>query len=309
MNLLAEHDSQPSAVNKSRIFFHHVWKCGGANVCNMATRNGAHAPRANAYNPSIRCDAATVEELLATPMDKYSYVSWQKPLPWKNLSHFVAGGPLSQFATVTILRNPLDQALSHFSHARNIYASPTKPIRTADSLRAFLDLGMCAGLQEGMRDDEQVACCSQKKKIEGLCKRYFTEEFSDLHPFRIFRDNQQLRWLLQGADSWHGLERRRLDASDLEAGKKLLDQFDDVMILEEMHNRDRLRFAKYGWKDLDDKQGANVHRADRKRTAHNSSVYLKDAPRLLSRLREIQHWDLELYKYAQSIARRQATLV
>merc|ERR1719498_91066 len=43
-------------VHKSRILLHHVWKCGGANLCDMAIRNGEAVPNPNLPNPSSRCD-------------------------------------------------------------------------------------------------------------------------------------------------------------------------------------------------------------------------------------------------------------
>merc|ERR1719316_1756657 len=91
---------------KSRILFHHVWKCGGANFCDMAIRNGEAVPNPEIPNPSSRCDVPAVTYQLpseGTLLEaNFTFASWQAPL---TSGAFV--GMKGEFAVVTILRNPL----------------------------------------------------------------------------------------------------------------------------------------------------------------------------------------------------------
>lgn len=273
------------------IFFHHVWKCGGSNICDMALRNGEIAPNAHVANPSVRCDARDLQVLFDAPRSNHSFVSWQFPLPKVNFGWFAPGGPLAGFKVVTMLRNPLDQALSHFLHARSIYELPLKPNRTMDSFVSFVELGMCLGRQNDTHEASRE------------CANYTTEEWRDFLPFRVFRDNQQMRWIL-GADSKSGLGRPMLGAKDLVEAKARLDNFDDVMVLEMMHVRDRSRFAKFGWQDLEDLQSANLHRVESNKKSASAIVSLPSS--VMTRLREIQWWDMKFYGYGSKIASRQA---
>lgn len=276
------------------IFFHHIWKCGGTNICDMAVRNGEVAPKAYDLNPAVRCDATDEQRLFNAPQSNHSFVSWQQPLPKVNFGWFAPSGPLAGFKMVTLLRNPLDQALSHFFHAQRIYELPTmEPNHTLDSFVSFIELGVCAGRQ----NDTQQASRE--------CAKYMTKEWRDFHHFRVFRDNQQMRWIL-GADTHNGVGRPMLGAEDLAAAKARLDNFDDVMILEMMHVRDRSRFAKFGWQDLNDLQSANVHRAETNSKSVSATDRLRSATRVLALLRDIQCWDMKFYSYGSNIAARQA---
>merc|ERR1719375_2852952 len=122
---------RPLGGPKSRVLYHHIWKCGGAALCDAALRSGESAPNAHALNPSERCGAAAFN-----PSDwiasNYSFVAWQAPLP----PGVPVGDRHSQFASVVVLRNPLDQAVSHFRHAQLNYG-------LWPSFGAFVEYGLC----------------------------------------------------------------------------------------------------------------------------------------------------------------------
>jgi hypothetical protein len=229
-------------VRKSRILLHHVWKCGGANLCDMAIRNGEAVPNPKLPNPSSRCDILAPG--YRTPSEgtllkaNYTFATWQAPLTPGAFT-----GVRREFALFTILRNPLDQALSHFHHAQADF-------RLFANFSAFLDFGLCVA-------SHNVSFQSLNGCELNLQQKSLTPP--DIHPFAIFRDNQQLRWLEPTDVGMSVQGRPHLTSSDLEAAKARLDLFDEVIILEELHRRDRWRFAKYGWKDLDDERGANLH--------------------------------------------------
>lgn len=286
----AYHGTRHLGLHKSRIFFHHVWKCGGANLCDMAIRNGEAVPNPELPNPSSRC------EVLApgyqTPSEgslleaNYTFAAWQAPL---TPGAFI-GAKGNQFAFVTILRNPLDQALSHFHHAQ-------RDFRLYANFSAFMDFGLC------------VASHNVSYETLNGCEQYLLQKalrLPDIYPFAVFRDNQQLRWLLP-TDVGMGLQGRpHLRSEDVRAAKARLDLFDEVMILEEFHSRERWRFAKYGWQDLDDERGSNLHLEAAFHGRSNATAEL--SPETLIRLQEVQRWDQELYWHGKEVARRQAAL-
>lgn len=299
--------------------YHHVWKCGGSNLCDMARRNNERVPNgADSVSPSDRCDLAPDQLSLAGfQRANESFGAWQYPLP-RNLPGL--GDPESELAFLTLMRNPLDQALSHYRHVRDYYGPP----ELFPSFEAFLDFGLCAarGL-EGVREEED-----REGKVEEVeanyapprrpdtgenkakeCAAFFTPEalkgkaggvsqvFWEL-PFAVWRDNQQLRWLLPTGDgSVEDLAGagRKLSAEDLERGKSRLGLFDQVMILEDFDRTERFRLSRYGWINFEE-DGAPRRRS-------NATGEL--APRVLLKLQKLQRWDLELYSFAQSLARGQ----
>lgn len=281
--------TRPLGVRKSRILLHHVWKCGGANLCDMAIRNGEAVPNPKLPNPSSRCDVLapgyrTPSEVTLLEAN-YTFAAWQAPLAPGAFT-----GVKREFALVTILRNPLDQALSHFHHAQ-------RDFKLFADFSAFLNFGMCVATHN-------VSFQSLNGCEQNLVQKSLTPP--DIHPFAIFRDNQQLRWL-EPTDVGMAVQGRpHLSSEDLKAGKKRLDLFDEVIILEEFHRRERWRFAKYGWQDLNDERGANLHWEVALHGRSNATAQL--SPEILSRLREIQTWDQELYRHGQDVARRQADL-
>jgi hypothetical protein len=130
--------------------------------------------------------------------------------------------------------------------------------------------------------------------------------------FTDFRDNQQLRWL-EGLDELEpGPVRPLLAAANLESARRHLETFDEVFILEEMDARENFRLAKYGWTDFDSKPSNDRLKGQYARYSGQAQPtdarkFFAEDPRTLSWLEEVQHWDIELYKYAQQIAARQAS--
>lgn len=265
--------ARPSRV-KQHILFHHVWKCGGSNFCAMAMRNGESVPNAE-DDEANRCNLGASPRVFShySSSKRFTFAAWQQPLP-KDV-------PLGSMkvAVITILRNPLDQALSHFRHTESVAG-------LWSGFEDFLDFGVCLAQFSGASPGDLNDWCQPYKGMD---------------PFSYFEDNMQTRWLLgDGGD----ISRRKLGTASLAEAKKRLDSFDDVMILEQFHKRDAFRMAKYGWQDLDDglmsnkTAGTNVH--------SNAAKFLASDQKLLAKLKSIQNFDLELYAYACKLAAKQA---
>lgn len=292
----------PLGGPKSRLLLFHVWKCGGSNLCNMAVRNGERVPNGENPNPSVRCDLGYAlapggygaSNLMRSANDTFG--AWQQPLPEEeNLKEL--GDPKGEVAFLTILRNPLDQALSHYKHVNATFP------RLFRNFSAFLGYGICARKAEsGGRGAVGAGAGggSYNREELGLCaQRFFSKDpvtdfpawTRDYLGFIVFQDNQQLRWLLGGSFVTGHPE---LTKADLASARRRLRRFDDVLILEELHSRDRFSLAKYGWRDLNDVPPVGT------RSRSNATHFLgKEEPSALPFLREAQRWDLELYEYGR----------
>lgn len=276
---------------KSRILFHHVWKCAGANLCAMAVSNGESVPNDDPSNPSSRCelDSLDLQELVA---GNYSFASLQSPMP----ANITAQTIPAQVSLVTVLRNPLNQALSHYRHAQEDYG-------LWSNFSAFMEYGLCVSAE--MNRGGLETCQAHLRMVS----------FKALDAFAVFRDNQQLRWLLptQAATAIDPFalsvgDRPLLNEKDLQAAKTRLELYDEILILEDLHQRDRFEMQRYGWTKLNDYSGANLHEPLKIWRPAKAEVELKDQPAVLDRLREVQQWDLELYRYGRELARRRNQL-
>lgn len=276
---------------KSRILFHHIWKCAGANLCSMAVRNGESVPDDDPTNPSARCelDSLDAHELIT---GNYSFASLQAPLP----SNLTAQTLPPEVSLVTVLRNPLNQALSHYRHAQEDYG-------LWSNFSEFLDYGLCVSAQKN------------HGRLETCQAHLRTLSFKALDSFALFRDNQQVRWLEPTQQTTEldpfalGVgDRPVLSNEDLQAAKARLDMYDEVLILEDLHKRDRFHMQRYGWTILNDYSSANEHEPLKIWQPADAEADLKEQPAVLARLREIQRWDLELYRYGCELARRRDEL-
>jgi len=285
------HGSRQLGGPKSRILFHHVWICAGANLCAIAVRNGESVPNNDPTDPSSRCevDSLDVHQLIA---GNYSFASLQGPLP----SNITTQTLPPEMSLVTVLRNPLNQALSHYRHAQEAYG-------LWSNFSAFLEYGLCVSARIKQPEGHLETCQAHLRIMS----------FKALEAFALFRDNQQLRWLkptqvTTALDPFAmGVgDRPILNNEDLQAAKARLDLYDEVLILEDLHKRDRFRMQRYGWTKLNDYSSANEHEPYKIWRPADAEVDLKDDPTVLNRLREIQHWDLELYHYGCELARRRS---
>lgn len=290
INAPAFHGSRHVGGIKTRIFIHHIWKCGGMNLCDMALRNGELTPHPDFANRYAGCDLWTVEQLYAL---NYSFAQWQNPLPMQ----LNIGGLPSEIATLTILRNPLNQALSHFNHVQMVLPGAWS------NLSSFVEFGICYGGANRTLGPQAAFDQCQRFLLRPLT---WSSLSSDPSLFCLFEDNQQLRWttpvwLDAVTTNWP-----QLNAKYVNVAKERLEKFDQVLILEQMHNRDRFRLAKYGWKDLDDERGANLHSDKQSWQPSDAGLHLKNSPAALKRLCQVQQWDIALYDEAIRIAERQA---
>lgn len=285
------HGSRRLGGVKSRILFHHVWKCAGANICDMALRNGEAVPNNDPTNPSSRCelDSLNLQDLIA---GNYSFASIQSPMPANVTTKTLP----AEISLVTVLRNPLDQVLSHYKHAQEDYG-------LWSNFSAFIEYGLCVSAE--IKKGGLKKCQAHLRMMS----------FKALDAFALFRDNQQLRWLLptQATTALDPFamgvgDRPTLNEDDLQAAKARLNLYDEILILEDFHKEDRFRMQRYGWTELNDYAGANLHEPLKIWRPANAEVDLKEHPGVLDRLREIQHWDLQLYHYGQELVHRRNQL-
>jgi hypothetical protein len=257
----------------------------------MAVRNGESVPNNDPTNPSNRCELDSLD-LQDLAMGNYSFASLQGPIP----SNVTVKTVPSEVVLVTILRNPLNQALSHYRHAQEVYG-------LWSNFSAFLEYGVC------------VSAAKKQGRLETCQAHLRTMSFKALDSFALFHDNQQLRWLKPTQESTEldpfalGVgDRPVLGNEDLQGAKARLDLYDEVFILEDFHKRDRFHMKRYGWTELNDYSSANEHEPLKIWQPADAEADLKDQPGVLQRLREIQQWDLELYRYGRELARRRDKL-
>jgi len=257
----------------------------------MAVRNGESVPNNDPSDPSSRCevDSLDLQDVIA---GNYSFASLQGPMPGNVTRQTLP----PEMSLVTVMRNPLNQALSHYRHAQEVYG-------LWSNFSAFVEYGLCVSLQ------------IKHGNLETCQAHLLTMSFKALEAFALFRDNQQLRWLkpTQATTALDPFamgvgDRPILSSEDLQSAKTRLEMYDEILILEDLHQRDRFQMQHYGWTDLNDYSSANDHEPLKIWQPANAEVYFKEHPTVLARLREIQRWDLELYRYGRELARQRSQL-
>lgn len=244
-------------------------------LCDMAFKNGEAVP-VGAAGAVQRCDMPF--PLSAKGFDKFNvtFAAWQYPLPLDDAAMGL-GQKSGELAFLTILRNPLDQALSHYKHIQRIY-----PGVFAD-FESFVDYGWCA-LDAECGDKDPSPCAMY---VSPSHRSTYFQLYKQL-PFAVFEDNRQMRWLL-------GQTRAQLTESDFARAQQRLSLFDDVFILEDFHRLGKERMKTYGWKNFDD-------HADQERgwTTVRSNATKELSASVVAKLTQLQTWDLKLYHFAQS---------
>lgn len=245
-------------------------------LCDMAYKNGEAVP-VGASGAVQRCDMSF--PLSSKDFDKFNvtFGAWQYPLPEDDAA-IGLGSKNNELVFLSMLRNPLDQALSHFKHVQRIYPG------LFSGFGSFVDYGWCYLNAECSSKDpapcEQYVSSSHRNE-------YGAQLYTQL-PFAVFEDNRQMRWLL-------GQTRAKLSEGDLIRAQQRLSLFDEVFILEDFHSFGKQRMKKYGWSTFDDQ-------ADKERgwttVRSNATRELPDS--LVSKLAELQQWDLKLYNFAKS---------
>eukprot|EP00747_Dinoflagellata_sp_TGD_P117722 gnl/TRDRNA2_/TRDRNA2_172667_c0_seq14.p1 gnl/TRDRNA2_/TRDRNA2_172667_c0~~gnl/TRDRNA2_/TRDRNA2_172667_c0_seq14.p1 ORF type:complete len:683 (-),score=91.85 gnl/TRDRNA2_/TRDRNA2_172667_c0_seq14:52-2100(-) len=278
-----------------------AWRCGGATLCGMAERNFEVLPNPGAQNQARRCALEDADGrplwpgVVGSSSDSSSslatFTLWPWPLPTDALQERSSGvmetNRSRDMAFVALIRNPLEQAVSHYRHVQalfdGVFSSFTEFVAYGHCLRALPpEIATAAAAKvAAAKADCAASAAPRSPKLRDHLGQFYV----------AFQDNQQLRWLLGGADA----ARAVLRAKDLEIAKAKLDRCDMVMLLEELHRRDRHRLAAFLWKDLD----------DRPPTAGSPAATVLAAAELAA-LRTTQQWDLELYAYAAEVAARQA---
>jgi hypothetical protein len=127
------HGKRHLGNSKSRIVIQYA-PGSSTGICAMALRNGEVVPNPNVPELRGRCVAQTLAEPDLIEAN-YSFVMWPNPIP----SHSTLGQVVSQFAWVTILRNPVDQAVSQYMHLQHLSLWA--------NFSAFVEYGLCARCQ------------------------------------------------------------------------------------------------------------------------------------------------------------------
>lgn len=262
-------------------------------LCNMAYNNGEAIPLGTVVDHKLthleqpgRCDMTfpLLDGASGFSSAGISFGSWQGSLPDKAGDVTLGLGQWnSTLAFITMLRNPLDQALSHYKHVQEDFEG------LFPNFEAFVDYGICTVKAKGkMQDMNACQAFVSTSRWVGRKHKYQSLEFA------VFQENQQLRWLEP-----RGVESEIVKA-DLDAAKRRLELFDEVFILEEFHRTDRFRMKAYGWANLDDR--ADVENG----FAHHHANATKElSAATIAKLARIQRWDLELYEHARALAKRQ----
>lgn len=254
-------------------------------LCNMAWRNGEAVPLGGPLMLD-RCDLPIPLRVGSFEPAGLSFAEWQLPLTAKD-SEIGLGNPNGDLSFITILRNPLDQALAHYKHVEEDFKG------LFHNFTSFIEYGECLRRVDGPKASSCTQFLSPEQKWAHAARLH------DKRYFAVFQNNQQLRWLEPQLSDSRELE---INADRLAAAVRRLELFDEIFILEEFHSIGRFRMQHYGWNDLDDEadmeRGWHRHRS-------NASAELP-AP-VLAKLSEVQQWDLQLYEHARKIAKTRQT--
>lgn len=192
---------------------------------------------------------------------------------YRPLTFVASEGPLPDalpldpaFAMVTMLRDPLDRALSSYKWWQfMVGAMPQSPTE---------------------------------------CRAYWVPPNATLEQWlTLYPDNWMTRELA-GREALYRRGPRGLPgplkAEDVEVAKQRLHAFAAVMILERWEDSMKLMRGMFGWKDLD----FGAHRAGSMKNT-SAAVELREQPEVMRKLRSRNVYDMEIYRYALMLHERQ----
>merc|ERR1712107_734995 len=197
-----------------------------------------------------------------------------------------------------MLRNPLDQSLSHYMHAK------TREM----NFREWVELGLCR-LRHG--EDDAAACLTNY--TDGLRARGVEEERVEKEReairstsgyFLLFEDNIQVRWISGAVQGTVFDPMRRpggmLTRKNFDTAWQKLNDYTAVFILERYNDREYGRLVRLlGWSE-------GVSPVAKVGTLRGSNAASELCEADLAQLRGILRWDIDLYRSAETLAARQA---
>lgn len=254
-------------------------------LCDMAYKNGEAVP-VGAGGAVQRCDMTFPLSARGFDDSNVTFAAWQYPLPEDDAAMGL-GQKTGELAFLTILRNPLDQALSHFKHVQRIYPG------LFSEFGSFVDYGWCA--LEAQCSGQDPAVCRQY--VAASHRNIYGAQLDRQLPFAVFEDNRQIRWLL-------GKTGAQLSQNDLARAQQRLSLFDEVFVLEDFHTRGKERMQAYGWRNFDD-------HADQERgwTTVRSNATKELPASVVDKLADLQKWDMSLYHFAKNHLSKKASAI
>eukprot|EP00746_Dinoflagellata_sp_MGD_P137193 gnl/MRDRNA2_/MRDRNA2_71018_c0_seq1.p1 gnl/MRDRNA2_/MRDRNA2_71018_c0~~gnl/MRDRNA2_/MRDRNA2_71018_c0_seq1.p1 ORF type:complete len:336 (-),score=58.47 gnl/MRDRNA2_/MRDRNA2_71018_c0_seq1:11-1018(-) len=268
-------------------FHHHIWKTGGTNLCQMAINNAEVIPNHSA-NPCDQCDISSLTE-----ENKITFAQIQHPISEQWLSEF--SDP--KLGISVMLRNPLDQTLSHYHHAVND-ADPGHM-----TLLEWMHFGICR--QREGQDLHPNCLQNLRSSLEerGMTQMMIDSQMQKVsecaHYFFFFEDNIQTRWISGVTEGtvFNSGTSDLIDENALNKAKQNLAKYTKIFILEEFDNRDKARLAsQLGWSNLaNGNQGTCRHSAAEKELESD----------ILDEMKVFLKQDLSLYEYARALASQQ----
>eukprot|EP00746_Dinoflagellata_sp_MGD_P158706 gnl/MRDRNA2_/MRDRNA2_86533_c0_seq2.p1 gnl/MRDRNA2_/MRDRNA2_86533_c0~~gnl/MRDRNA2_/MRDRNA2_86533_c0_seq2.p1 ORF type:complete len:395 (+),score=49.75 gnl/MRDRNA2_/MRDRNA2_86533_c0_seq2:122-1306(+) len=303
------------SANHQAWIHHHIWKCGGTNLCDIAQRNGESIQHDDP-GVSRRCDIQNTPENAR----RFSFAVWQLPMGALQLDYFLQSNRVS-----VMMRDPMNQVLSHYHHSMQVFGrynhSTNETIGQKQKIMTLLewiDFGICRQ-REGVNlhpvcvNDWLTSMKGRNLKddaIEYAQSIVNTKKFG--HWFFLFEDNMQTRWIsgamhstdVRGVGKFHSADRDQYESSksdyiigekELSIAKANMAKYTDIFILEKFDSRDKARLAtKLGWKtDLTSHMLGTNRRSDAEKELTSDEIeYVK---------RFVQQ-DLQLYDFAKKLA-------
>lgn len=170
---------------------HHIWKCGGSNLCDKAIASKEKVPNPTGDNV---CDRCNLMDLSATSLRRrgqgmLSYAELQQPMS----DEFPRKLPDMDVGYSVMLRDPINQTLSHYHHA--LFNRFEEDLL---SLREWVDLGLC---RRRCGRDADSACLQsylqslEARGVDAGSRNLALERVRGAAYFFYFEDNIQVRWI------------------------------------------------------------------------------------------------------------------
>lgn len=141
--------SETASPAKARILHHHIWKNGGTHFCEMARTEGFTTPPGDGCHRPSNLSSADGQHWSSCAVSPEEFETDLRELPYNFIGHecavsrqIMALGREAGFVWVTILRDPVEQVVSHYRHVANTSIKVPLP--------AWVDEGLIFYENEGL---------------------------------------------------------------------------------------------------------------------------------------------------------------